>query len=313
MLKGISAEELRVKFIARHCTLCGSQAPKTHLYSANFDPKDLNAAVFSARRSPDRKHFRFVECHDCGMIFSDPTFDSAFLPKLYSESLVNYDPQVDQIYDSYLPILDVALTRVRQRGVFLEIGGGSGFMLRYGFENGFSEQIEIEPSKNALEKFKPFSPQSRFIQECFTKGSLPKGSVHLACFFQVLDHISDPASFLESVLEIMEPAGVVVCVTHNTQALSAKLLGERSPIFDIEHTYLFNLSNIELLFRKVGFERIETFPISNRYSLKIWLHLLPMPSFIRRLVLFPMRCEKIANLRFKIRAGNLALIAQKPS
>src|SRR4051812_35123402 len=100
---------------ARYCTLCGPQAPKTVRYPATFDEKDLNAEIFSARRSPDRKHFRLVECAECGIIYSDPACDPSRLAALYEEGAVNYDSQEEQIYHSYAPVLDRALARLPRR------------------------------------------------------------------------------------------------------------------------------------------------------------------------------------------------------
>lgn len=299
-------------FENRHCTLCGPTAQKQVKYAPSFSEADLTAEVFSARRSPDKRHFRIVECEGCGILYSDPACDPSLLKRLYEESAVNYGTQEAQIYDSYAPVLDRAVSGLKKRGTFLEIGGGRGFMLRYGAEKGFDEQIEIEPSKDAEAKFVPSSTQSRFIQGIFTQGALRSNSVSLACFFQMLDHVPNPALFVKDVFDVLETGGAGVCVTHNTRALSAKLLGERSPIFDVEHTYLFNPENMVKLFQKAGFEKVEAFPISNRYAMRHWLHLAPIPRSLKKIISAIMEATGLAGLRFPIRAGNFAVIGYKP-
>lgn len=295
----------------RHCALCGAGAPKNVKYAASFRAEDLNARIFSARRMPDRRHFRLVECGNCGIIFSDPACDPSNLAALYQQSSVSYGSQERQIHDSYAPILDRALARTPNRSLFLEIGGGTGFMLRYGAEKGFREQIEIEPSADAERKFVPPGPGGRFIRGVFERGMIPEGSVSLACFFQMLDHVPDPLRFLHAVFEALEPGGVAVCVTHNTRALSARILGERSPIYDIEHTYLFNPSNMSLLFERAGFSGLEAFPIANRYSARHWLNLAPLPRLAKGSLLSGLEILGLADLPLRLRAGNFAVIGGK--
>jgi SAM-dependent methyltransferase len=281
-------------------------------YEATFSDHDFNTAVFSARRSPDRCHFRLVECTQCGMIYSDPATDPAALAGLYETGRVTYGDLEAQIYASYAPVLDRALSGLDQRRAFVEIGGGRGFMLRYGAEHGFAEQIEIEPSSDAESRFEPPSAQARFLRGVFAPGVLPGASASLVCFFQVLDHIPNPRSFLEEVFAVLQPGGVAVCVTHDTRAMSARLLGERSPIFDIEHTYLFHKGNLPELFRRTGFDRVESFGVSNRYALRYWLHLAPAPARLKRLALGLFQRMRLADVPIRLAAGNFGVIARKP-
>ncbi len=297
---------------SRACTLCGPQASKRVKYAANFAASDLNAEVFSARRSPDRKHFQLVTCASCGIIYSDPACDPSQLRQLYAQSDVTYSEQEEQIYQCYAPILDRALQRTSLRQSFVEVGGGRGFMLRYGSERGFASQTEVEPSRDAAAKFTPLSPKQQFVCDVFAKDTLPAGSASLICFFQVLDHIPNPKKFLDDAWTALAPGGVVVCITHNTDALSAKLLGRRSPIFDIEHTYLFNLRNIAKLLEQSGYTDVESFPITNAYSARYWLNLLPGPQPLRQGAIRLLDKSPLRNVKLRLRAGNLAAIATKP-
>ena len=295
----------------RHCTLCGREADKRLKYEATFTDHDFSGEIFSARRVPDRRHFRFVECDRCHMIYSDPAAAEPLLTSLYAESSVRYGEQEEEIYESYLPILDRAVARLPHRNAFVEIGGGNGFMLRYGQSKGFKTQMEIEPSAEAEARFRPDASSATFVRGMFTRETLPPGAASLICFFQVLDHSADPRAFLESALAALEPAGAAVCVAHDTSAWSARLLGRRSPIFDIQHTYLFNRDNLALLFRSVGFAAVETFPVSNRYRLGYWLRLAPLPLPIKTGLEGALERSKLANRRIRLLAGNLGAIAWK--
>jgi SAM-dependent methyltransferase len=245
------------------------------------------------------------------MIYSDPATDPSLLAALYEKSLITYEAEEEQIYASYSVILDRALAGLRQRNAFVEVGGGRGFMLRYGHEKGFASQIEIEPSAEAERKFTPFSGGSRFIPGMFSNDILPAGTASLLCFFQVLDHIAEPRRFLENVFEALEPGGAAVCVTHDTSAWSARLLREHSPIFDIQHTYLFNPNNLAMLFRAAGFSEVETLPAANCYSIRYWLHLAPLPGPVKRGARVVLDWLRLAEKKVRLFAGNFATIARK--
>lgn len=295
----------------RWCALCGPAVAKKERYPATFRDEDLCTSVFSARRSPDGCHFRFVECAGCGLVFSDPACPPEILRDLYTRSEVTYGAQEQQIYDSYAPILDLAVSRLRRRGAFVEIGGGSGFMLRYADRAGFESQLEVEPSADAERRFVPRSARSRFVRSVMTDALLPEASVSVICFFQLLDHLPHPLAFLRSIYRALEPGGVAVCVTHDSSALVTRLLGESSPIFDIEHTYLFNADNLSRLFAAAGFAGIEARPVANDYSIRYWLGLAPLPRGPKRTLERALDLVGAADLRLRLKLGNVAAIAQK--
>lgn len=297
----------------RHCALCGPAAPKHVKYPATFTEADLNATVFAARRSPDRVHFQLVECERCGLVFSDPACGAAELAHLYESAAVTYDEQEAQIYDAYAPLLDRALERLRiPRGRFLEIGGGRGFMLKWALDRGFAEAIEFEPSADAEKRFAHRGdPRASFRRGLFTPGAVEPGSVSFAAFFQMLDHVPDPRGFLTEVQKVLAPGGVALAVTHNTQAVSARVLGERSPIYDIEHTYLFAPGNLTALMTDVGLAEARAFPISNPYSVRTWFHLAPLPRPLKG-ALRPLFADTpLGRVRIPLRAGNFAAVAVK--
>lgn len=300
----------------RFCTLCGIDAGKSLKYPGRFELGDFNAEIFSARRSPDRRHFQIQECNQCGMLYSDPACSIENLSKLYEKSTVTYEETENHIYNSYVPVLNKALARTQLRKSFCEIGGGRGFMLSYGAQHNFSELIEVEPSTDAEARFLRPTPNSRFVRDLFTKnlfetGALEKSSASLVCFFQILDHVPNPRAFLETVWELLAPGGVMVCVTHNTRALSAKLLGERSPIFDIEHTYLFNKNNLSQLLVDVGFSEPKVWSISNNYTLDYWSHLAPLPGRAKRFVKQVVSYAGGKYIKIPLYAGNFAASAIK--
>src|SRR5262249_49080019 len=132
------------------CAICGTEGNAQELYQANFRAADLNPVIFSARRLPDRLHYRLVRCRSCGLVRSDPIADLRLLNELYARSTFEYRAEVGPLRRTYARYLD----RVRRRAVrwesLLEIGCGNGFFLEEAVRHGLSDVRGVEPSRAAV-------------------------------------------------------------------------------------------------------------------------------------------------------------------
>ena len=54
------------------CANCLTDTHDKEVYAANFRLEDLNPEVFTARRRPDRLHYRMVTCRQCGLMRANP-------------------------------------------------------------------------------------------------------------------------------------------------------------------------------------------------------------------------------------------------
>ncbi len=102
-------------------------------------------------------------------------------------------------------------------------------------------------------------------------------------------------------------------IGHDVDALSAKILGEKSPIFDIEHLQLFNRESASRLMRTAGFREISVFPIYNAYPLAYWVKLFPLAASLKQrlLALLAGPLQWLGECSVPLPAGNLAIIATK--
>jgi 2-polyprenyl-3-methyl-5-hydroxy-6-metoxy-1,4-benzoquinol methylase len=130
------------------------------------------------------------------------------------------------------------------------------------------------------------------------------------CCFQTLDHVIHPLEVLFKCWELLRPGGMVYIIVHNERALQARLFGERSPIYDVEHIYLFNPSTLSRICEKAGLQTAQVFSVRNTYPLDYWLRMSPIPA--------KALCRKAAELLhlsqcpITIPAGNLGILARKP-
>jgi len=298
------------------CAICLTEGNATELYPANFDQATFNAAVFSARRLPDGVHYRMVRCNRCGLVRSDPIVDLEFLAKLYARSVVTYDDEVPDLKFTYGRYLDRAASHIQRKaddgkGALLEVGSGNGFFLEQALAQGYREVWGVEPSTEAVQTAVP-QIRPHLVQDIMRPGLFEADRFDVVCLFQVFDHITDPGGILDECYRVLKPGGVVLCLNHNVEALSARLLGERSPIIDIEHTYLYSKTTLSRLAEAHQFRVLEVGSVFNRYALRYLVRLLPFPKVIKPSVVNGMGSSPLGNIRLSVALGNLYLVGQKP-
>jgi hypothetical protein len=130
--------------------------------------------------------------------------------------------------------------------------------------------------------------------------------------FQLFDHIANPNEFLATCSDVLIPGGLILCFNHNIQAVSARVLGERSPIIDIEHTFLYSPDTIRKLFEKNGFKVLEVGSARNFVNVVSLLRLIPFPrNFKTRLLSLLEHRPRLGQINLSLPLGNLYSIAQK--
>lgn len=300
-----------VELLATRCAICRTPDWATELYPANFDVQALNPAVFSARRLPDRIHYRLVKCQVCGLVRSDPIADPALLAQLYQQSAVTYTEEVGNLKQTYGDYLSrLAAYGVRQ-DTLLEIGCGNGFFLEAALAQGYLNVHGVEPSRAGVASANP-RVRSKIVCDVMRPGLFAPGQFDAICMFQVLDHIPDPAGLLEECLQLLKPGGLVLCINHNVEAWSARLLKNRSPIIDIEHTFLYSPPTITFLFEAHGFKVRQVGSVYNRYTLYYLLRLMPLSGALKAWLLDVLESSRLGRLPVCVPLGNLWAVAQKP-
>src|SRR4051812_11335017 len=114
-----------IELHSTRCAICNTEGNTTELYPANFDLQAFNPSVFSARRLPDRIHYRMVKCNACGLVRSDPVAHSAILAELYTLSTFDYDDEIASLKSTYGRYLAKLVDFGVQKGSLLEIGCGN--------------------------------------------------------------------------------------------------------------------------------------------------------------------------------------------
>jgi SAM-dependent methyltransferase len=293
------------------CAICDRENDAAERWRATFDPEAFSARVFSARRLPDRVHYRMVTCNSCGLVRSDPIASEDLLATLYASSSFDYDHEVESIQETYGRALGWLEARSSRCGALLEIGCGNGFFLRQARRRGWREVRGVEPSADAVAKAPP-GLDGAIVCDVMRAGLFAPESFDAVCLFQVLDHISSPVELLEECLAALRAGGHILALNHNVCAWSARVLGERSPIVDIEHTYLYSPATMCAIFAKAGFADAQVRSVRNTCSLAYLAQLAPLPAAVKSRLLPALRARAAGRMRVTVPLGNLCLIARKP-
>ena len=288
--------------IPTKCAICNTEGNSEPIYPASIDAQTFNFEVFSARRLPDRRHYQWVKCKKCRLYRSDPVWDID-LTELYSKSTFDYSQELHGLKNSYRKIVLKTCPTPHGKSI-VEIGGGNGFFLEEAQKMGFETITEIEPSKLAFESahedLKPY-----FKVDILREGLISDNSEDIVVIFHVLDHLPDPLAVLNLIHKMLKPGGSICIAVHNVNSLSSKLLRDKSPIFDVEHTYLYSKSTIKILLTQAGFTNIKVHHYKNSYSLAYLVHLIPISRNFRQRILGSKFGDGLRKIRITVPLGNM--------
>jgi SAM-dependent methyltransferase len=299
-----------VKLAPTSCAICGTRVPAEEVYPANVREEDFNRDVFSQRRLPDRIHYRMVRCLRCGLIRADPAADAQSLEHLYEGSHV-FDGEEANLRRTYGRYLRRLAKHRPPGGALLEVGSGNGFFLLEARASGYADVTGVEPSREAVAKADS-AIADRLVCDVMRPGLLDAATFDVVCLFQVFDHIPDPNELLTECRRILRPDGLVLALNHDVTALPNRIMRERSPIIDVEHTYLYNRATMRDIFERNGFDVLEVDRAWNEYSLGYLVRLAPLPRRVKDVLLGRAR-RILGRIDIRLPLGNLFLVARSPT
>ncbi len=298
--------------IARNCPICGSADRSREFAAARYDADRLTRFAFASRKLPEYMHYRLLLCAACELLYASPVPESQSLVEEYQAAA--YDSALEARFAArtYARLLRPLLARLPDRSGALDIGAGDGAFLQELLAQGFSEVAGVEPSAAPIaaaeEAVRPLLHHAPFRVEDFQGRQF-----RLITCFQTMEHVPDPLRLCREACGLLKPGGAMLCVVHNRLALSARLLGRRSPIYDIEHLQLFSRPSVRRLMERAGFRDVAAAMVVNRYPLSYWLRLFPLPPALKKAVLGAAGRLGVGRISVALPAGNLAVWGFKAS
>lgn len=294
-----------------NCCLCGSDNYRV-MFTGNSADTVLEAKHIAARRGSVNKEYSYtwVRCKNCGLVYANPIPDIGIIESLYKSSDQGcYSQEIENISRTYEKYLYKYKKYILNRGTALDVGAGNGFFLKSLLNFGFEIVRGIEPSlttcNGAPDDIKPF-----LINDTFDEKYFKAGSIDLISCFQTLEHVYRPDKIIEGFSKLLSKNGIVYCIVHNFGAMAVKVLGAKHPIVTAGHITLFDLNTLNKMFSKY-FDVLEVFSVSNRYSLRYWISLLPFSEPLKTSVLKVCATARIDKVPLTMSLGNIGLIARK--
>lgn len=300
---------ITIQMITQLCAICEKDNFDI-LYPENFDLKKIDERIFSARRLPDKIHYRIVRCKNCGLVYSNPILEYGKIEKLYKKSFTTYEEHFEDLKDTYGYYLKELEKYGVKKGSLLEIGCGNGFFLEEALKQGYKNVTGVEPGKKSVDKATP-KIKKNIIVDIFRPGIFKPKSFDVICCFQTFDHIPNPNELLNECQKILKDDGFMLFLNHNIRAWQNRLLGERSPVIDIEHTYLYSQTTMAKIFEKHGFTVLESTGTFNIHFISYWITLFPLFKFIKKPLLQFLKAVRLDKLKLKLYPGNLVVYAKK--
>ncbi len=292
----------------RHCPVCGADCTANLFAEANYDAAKLDAFAYASRKTPEQMHLRLVRCDACDLLYATPVPEAGALADAYESAAFDSGEEAAHAADTYIAHVLRAARRLPDRAGALDIGTGDGAFLERLLENGFTGVAGVEPSdapiQAAKENIRPLIHKGIFYESAFQPGSFS-----LVTCFQTVEHLTDPAAVCDAAFRLLKPGGAFAIASHNHRAFSAKLLGMKSPIFDIEHLQLFSPRGVARLLEGAGFKEIDVRAVVNTYPAHYWIKLLPLPAKAQLIAL--LKATGIGHIPIPLPAGNLFAVGFK--
>jgi len=295
----------------RNCSVCLTPTPLTVAREANYDLSKLDGFAFSSRKIPENMHFRLVHCEKCDLLFASPAPKAEDLLAQYEVAEYDSTSEANLASATYAEALARNLDLVKHREGAIDIGSGNGSFLAELLRLGFSEVEGVEPSAAPIAAADPeIKPLLR--HRAFQPSDFPAGHYSLITCFQTLEHVYTPGEMTQAIYDLLRPGGAAFFVAHNHRALVTKLMGAKSPIYDIEHVQLFSPRSLETLMFRAGFTSVRVFKITNTYPLNYWLRLAPVSRKMKAKLAGLADKTRLGQIKISVPVGNIGVIGVKP-
>ena len=292
------------------CPLCNSTESTRLFVKANYIKEELDSYAFASRKMPEYMHHEIIECTACRLLLSVNVPDAATLHSLYKEAAYDSADEAKYASNTYIKYLAKHTKMQKPLGRAMDIGTGEGSFLKLLLGAGYESVVGIEPSKAPIdcadEYIRPF-----IVNDVFTAESYDDESFDLITLFQTLEHIPEPKKLVSDVYRLLKRGGCLFVVCHDYRSVVNRLLGTKSPIYDIEHLHLFSASSLRKLLVDSGFTNVATFAIKNVYPFHYWMKLFPMSKRLKKHLLRLLTISKLGSIKIAVNVGNVGIITRK--
>lgn len=199
-----------------------------------------------------------VRCGSCHFMYSQRLMDSGALSDYYRNGFGSDRHRQGQYINARINTWAISrLLPVDAIKSFLDIGAGYGFLLenvrnRYAIE-GIGVELSEQESNYGRDRLS-VDIRNTVLNET----NIPKNEFDLVACFEVVEHIPDPISFVQELIEYVKPGGYLLVMTDNFESSVARHLGPGFPKW-IPHSHISHFApmTLERLFADPRIELIK--------------------------------------------------------
>jgi len=142
----------------------------------------------------------------------------------------------------------------------LDVGCATGFFMEAAVDEGFDVR-GLEFSTVAISLARPDIRERIVCGDVNTLLNREPEKFDVVTAFDIIEHVQNPANFLEEIGQILRPGGVLAISSPDTGHFLRYLMGSKWPMLQpMQHTVLFSRRGIAALLERCGFRdvRVET-------------------------------------------------------
>lgn len=285
-----------------YCPICSSEGKI--VTEENISKDAFNSLTYASRKPPELMHYELSKCLTCDLLFSTHLPELSGLLGAYEAASYDTFDEARYAAHSYAE----ALSRlVCWEGIsVLDVGCGDGQFLLECKDRGASRVAGIEPS-TAPRAMSNESIKGQVWQGGWEEFDLSE-KFQIVTLFQTVEHLRDPAAFVNFAHDALEPGGFLAIASHNFRAPLNRILGKKSPIYDVEHLQLFSPLSMRKLMEANGFEVVHSGAYTNEYPISYLLRLAPLSGKMKANIA---RFEILSRIILPVRLGNLITVAKR--
>jgi 2-polyprenyl-3-methyl-5-hydroxy-6-metoxy-1,4-benzoquinol methylase len=254
--------------------------------------KSEDIGTYAMKFDKNFPHVSRTICKSCQIVFANPVADYAELNHFYKNYYdkgnfggLQYKQKTMDLFASIEQTPNNALTKFDRNvkyytgnGNYLDVGFGLGVHLYIAQKMGY-KVYGTELDMDCIHFVQPYLPTATLFNGDLLAAKYEAGVFDLINICHVIEHLIDPNSYLLELNRIVKQGGLIVVSTPNIGALPYKIYrlfnfitGTVPLIVDgLEHTVIFNTTNLRSAIEANGFEVIEQYTESVNDSFKnIW-------------------------------------------
>ena len=218
------------------CVVCGEAAPPR----VRVDVRDYLTG----------ERFQLLQCRRCDFAMTDPVPMS--LDRYYPPRYRRFNAVAAFVLRRlYLRRVDGWLARIPKSGVALELGSGTGWMLRALRERGWLA-VGSERTVTVAVAAREGAGVPMFVGDLDAIRDAPV--LDLVIMFHVLEHLADPVAALHALARRVKPGGTLILGIPNIASWQARAVGSRLMHLDApRHLCHFSPDAIERALHASGF------------------------------------------------------------